>query len=179
VQVISNDLRKGRQGIERAYRQAIQRAKRRVRITNAYFLPTLRLLGALVGAARRGVDVRVIVAGTTDVPAVLLASRSIYGPLLSAGVRIFEYRGRVLHAKTATVDGVFSTVGSSNLDTQSLRQNLEVNAFVRDERFAAALESMFDEDLASSVEITPDVWERRGLLERAASWGAYLFKELL
>src|SRR4029079_752555 len=113
------------------------------------------------------------------VRAVLYASRSIYEVLLKAGARLFEWTGRVLHAKTAVVDGRWATVGSSNLDHQSLRQNLEANAIVRHERFARALEHMFIEDLGSCMEITAERWERRSFLERATSWGAYLLKDWL
>jgi cardiolipin synthase len=172
VLVITSDLRRGRHGIREAYREAIASANKRIFISNAYFLPTLRFLRGLADAARRGVDVRVMVAGTTDVPTVLHASRSIYEILLGAGVRMFEWQGRVLHAKTAVVDGYWSTVGSSNLDHQSLRYNLEANAVVRSARFAAAMEEMFQQDLESCEEILPARWRERGPLARATSWGA-------
>src|SRR5205823_3482566 len=126
-----------------------------------------------------GVDVRIIVAGTTDVTAVLLASRSIYGRLLEAGARMFEWRGRVLHAKTAVVDGAWSTVGSSNLDQQSLRYNLEANAIVRGAGFARGLERMFEEDLASCEEVEMERWKERRPWERALSWGAWLLRDWL
>jgi cardiolipin synthase len=156
VRIVSNDLRHGRTAIRDMYRSAITQAKERIFITNAYFLPTIRLLMNLMRAAKRGVDVRIIVAGTTDVTAVLLASRALYQRLLVAGVRIFEWRGRVLHAKTAVIDHRWSTVGSSNLDYQSLRHNLEVNAIVEDERFAASMERMFEDDLGHCDEIDKD-----------------------
>jgi cardiolipin synthase len=120
-----------------------------------------------------------MVAGTTDVRAVLYASRSIYEILLGAGVRLFEWTGRVLHAKTAVVDGSWATVGSSNLDAQSLRWNLEVNAIVRHPTFARAVERMFEEDLASCEEISADRWQHRPLWMRAASWGAFLLRDWL
>jgi cardiolipin synthase len=179
VHILVSDLRGGRLSIRRAYHAAIRGARSRISITNAYFLPTIRLLRALTAAARRGVEVRVVVPGESDVLAVRLASRSIYGRLLRAGVRIFEFGGRVLHAKTAVVDGRWATVGSSNLDSQSLRRNLEANAIVEDERFAGALERMFEEDLAASVEVTTSAWRQRGLAERAGSWLAYLAKDWL
>ena len=179
VQVAASHLRRGRRTIRQAYGDAIRRAKSHIFITNAYFLPTVRLLQALRTAAKRGVDVRVMVAGTTDVQAVLLASRSIYGILLKAGVRLFEWEGRVLHAKTATVDRQWSTIGSSNLDRQSLRFNLEVNVIVRDSAFAGAMEAMFYQDLGSCREITLDHWEKRSLWERGASRAAYLARDWL
>jgi cardiolipin synthase A/B len=179
VAVISSDLRGGRLGIREAYYEAITTATKRIWITNAYFLPTLRFIRALTDAARRGVDVRIMVAGTTDVKPVLFASRSIYEILLDAGARLFEWNGRVLHAKTAVIDGRWATVGSSNLDVQSLRQNLEANAIVRHEGFSRALEQMFVDDLASCEEITADHCRRRPLLDRAVSWGAYLLRDWL
>lgn len=179
VSVVSSHKRHGRTGIRDAYRDAIRSATERVWITNAYFLPTLPFIRNLIEAARRGVDVRVMVGGTTDVKAVLFASRSIYEILLAAGVRMFEWEGRVLHAKTAVADGRWSTVGSSNLDAQSLRQNLEVNAIIRDEAFAAALTRMFEEDLASCREINHVRWRERPSWIRAASWGAQLLRDWL
>ncbi|WP_050436380.1 phospholipase D-like domain-containing protein [Chondromyces crocatus] len=179
VRIVGTGLPRRRRWVRDEYRHAIDRSTRRLWITNAYFLPPLRMIHAINEAARRGVDVRVMVAGTTDVPAVLFASRGIYGRMLKAGVKLYEWRGRVLHAKTAVIDGRWSTVGSSNLDAQSLRKNLEVNAIVEDERFAAAVERMFLEDLGSCEEITEKQWRKRSLLERAASWTAYLAREWL
>ncbi|MRG95323.1 cardiolipin synthase ClsB [Polyangium spumosum] len=179
VRVITSDVHRGRAGIRDAYRAAIKKATRRIWITNAYFLPSLGFLHALSEAAKRGVDVRIMVPGTTDVPAVLHASRSIYGRLLEAGARLYEWKGRVLHAKTAVIDGYWSTVGSSNLDMQSLRQNLEANALVEDERFGLAMEAMFLSDVPHCEEVTASRWEKRPPWERAASWAAYLFRDWL
>jgi cardiolipin synthase len=179
VQVAASHLRRGRRTVRHAYGEAIRQASSHIFITNAYFLPTVRLLSALRQAASRGVDVRVMVAGTTDVPAVLLAARSIYGLLLHAGVRLFEWEGRVLHAKTATIDGQWSTIGSSNLDRQSLRYNLEVNVIVRDPAFAGAMEAMFYQDLSSCREITLATWQKRSIWQRGASWAAYMARDWL
>jgi len=179
VTVLTSDQHRGRMSIREAYRRAITQARERILLTNAYFLPEIRLLRALIAAARRGVDVRVMVPGTTDVPAVLYASRSIYELLLDGGVRMFEWKGRVLHAKTAVIDGHWSTVGSSNLDLQSLRHNLEVNAMIDDRGFAGALEAMFTEDLGHCEEIVHERWRRRPLWTRAISWGAYLLRDWL
>jgi cardiolipin synthase len=179
VQVVTSDERRRRHSIRMEYLGAIRGARERIFITNPYFLPTIRILHEFGEAAKRGVDVRIMVAGTTDVRAVLYASRSIYGMLLKAGVRMFEWRGRVLHAKTATIDGRWSTVGSSNLDYQSLRQNLEVNAIVKGRELAGALERMFEEDLTHCVEINAERWSRRSMLNRAASWAAYLLRDWL
>lgn len=179
VTVITSDLRRGRLSIREAYQEAIASATKSIYITSAYFLPSLRFIHDLADAARRGVDVRVMIGRTTDVRAVLYASRSIYEVLLAAGVRMFEWEGRVLHAKTAVIDGSWSTVGSSNLDNQSLRYNLEANAIVKSERFAAALEAMFRQDLAHCDEICPVRWQKRPLRTRAVCWGAYLLRDWL
>lgn len=179
VTILTSDHRRGRISIREAYRRAITHAREKILITNAYFLPEIRMLRALVAAARRGVDVRVMIPGTSDVLAVVYASRAIYDFLLGGGVRMFEWKGRVLHAKTAVIDGQWSTVGSSNLDHQSLRMNLEVNALVRDQGFSRALERMFEDDLRHCDEIVPERWMRRPLSARALSWGAYLLRNWL
>jgi cardiolipin synthase A/B len=179
IEVAASHLRRGRKTVRNAYGAAIRDARSHIFITNAYFLPTVRLLQALRHAAQRGVDVRVMVAGTTDVTTVLLAARSIYGLLLTSGVRLFEWEGRVLHAKTATIDGSWSTIGSSNLDKQSLRFNLEVNVIVRDPAFAGAMEAMFFQDMLSCREITAEHWGKRSFWERGASWAAYLARDWL
>jgi cardiolipin synthase len=179
VQIVTSDERRRRHSIRMEYLGAIRGARERILITNPYFLPTIRILHEFGEAAKRGVDVQIMVAGTTDVRAVLYASRSIYEMLLKAGVRMFEWRGRVLHAKTATIDGRWSTVGSSNLDYQSLRQNLEVNAIVKGRELAEALERMFAEDLTHCVEINAERWQRRSALNKAASWAAYLLRDWL
>lgn len=179
VRIAGSEFRRRGRSITKEYRLAFEGARSRILLTSAYFLPPLRLIHALSAAARRGVDVQIMVAGTTDVPAVLFASRTIYGHLLAAGARMFEWRGRVLHAKTAVIDGRWSTIGSSNLDAQSLSQNLEVNAIIEHEGFASAMERMFAEDLEHCEEITADRWNQRAWWERAASWTAYLARDWL
>ena len=179
VRIVGNSLRGRRDAIGRLYKDAINKARRRIRITNAYFVPTVGVFRAIRQAALRGVDVQLIVAGTTDVPAVRLASRAFYEPYLRAGVRIFEWKGRVLHAKTATVDGHWSTVGSANLDVASLRVNLEVNAVVEDEHLAWELERMFEEDLESCEEITLESWHARPFWEKLLSPMVFLLRRWL
>jgi cardiolipin synthase A/B len=179
VHVVTNDMHRGRVNIRKSYREAIRQAKERILITNAYFLPTLGLLRELCDAAKRGVDVRIMVAGTTDVTVVKLATRTIYGRLLRAGIKLYEWHGRVLHAKTAVIDGKWSTVGSSNLDQQSLRLNMEANAIIVDPHFAGAMEALFWEDLPYCEEITAENWHNRPLWERIISWIAYLFRDWL
>jgi cardiolipin synthase len=125
--------------IERQYRIAIRSAKRRIVIANAYFFPGYRLIRDLRRAARRGVDVRLILQGTPDMAIVKVGASALYSHLAKAGVRIFEYCDRPLHGKIAIVDDEWSTIGSSNLDPLSLSLNLEANVVVRDRGFNAQL----------------------------------------
>jgi cardiolipin synthase len=175
VRILANDLRPDRRYIRAAYFDAIAHAEKRVWITNAYFLPPARLRRALRRAARRGVDVRVILGGTTDVPAVLYAGRSLYPAVLRAGVRIHEWEGSVLHAKTAVIDGHWGTVGSSNLDSLSFFINLEVNAVVEDAAFAGFLEEEFERDLGECFEVTLEALRWVPPWERLFSWCLWLF----
>jgi cardiolipin synthase len=148
------------------YLERIRNARHHIWITQAYFVPDEALLDALVQAAKRGVDVRIIVPSVSDVTVILHASRHLYGTLLESGVRIFEYQGAVLHAKTATVDGDWSTVGSSNMDYLSFMRNHEVNAVITGEFFARSMERMFHADLARSREVSLKDWRRRPLTHK-------------
>ena len=125
--------------IERHYRDAIRAARTRVIIANAYFFPGYRLVRELRLAARRGVDVRLVLQGCPDMAIARTAATTLYQHLLKAGVRIFEYRERPLHGKVAVVDEEWATVGSSNLDPLSLALNLEANVFIRDRVFNQGL----------------------------------------
>jgi cardiolipin synthase A/B len=146
---------------------AIGSAETSVHLTNAYFVPDPQLRAALKEAVRRGVDVSIIVPANTDSWLVFHAGRSYYAELLAAGVRIYERRDALLHAKTALVDGVWSTIGSTNLDWRSFLHNREINAVILGQEFGAQMEAMFEKDLASSTLITPEQWERRSLAGRA------------
>jgi cardiolipin synthase A/B len=121
---------------------------------------------ALQNAARRGVDVAIVVPAHSDSDAAREAGRSHYTDLLEAGVKIYERQGVVLHAKTAVVDGLWSTVGSSNLDWRSTTLNNEIDAVILGREFGTKMEAMFRRDLAASKRITLEVWARRGLGER-------------
>jgi len=142
---------------------AIGSAETSVHITNAYFAPDPQLLSALGAAVARGVDVKLILPSQTDSWLVFHAGRAYYDWLLRAGVRIYERRGVILHSKTALIDGVWATVGSTNLDWRSFLHNDEVNAVVLGTDFGGQVQAMFDRDLAASDEITLDKWERRSL----------------
>jgi len=155
---------------------AIGAAETAVHLTNAYFVPDPQLLAALKDAAGRGVDVRLILPGHSDSWLVLHAGRSHYGDLLRGGVKIHERRGALLHAKTALVDGVWSTVGSTNLDWRSFLHNDEVNAVVLGQEFGAQMQAVFAADLAASDQVTLESWEARSLGDRARELAARLWE---
>lgn len=136
---VTRDNHRNHTDIERHYRAAIRGARQRVLIANAYFFPGYRLLRDLRHAARRGVQVDLILQGLPDMPWVRSASELLYGHLLRAGVHVYEYGERPLHAKVAVIDDHWATVGSSNLDPTSLGLNLEANVVVRDAVFAGQL----------------------------------------
>jgi cardiolipin synthase A/B len=149
--------------IYRAYLEAIKMAERRVWITQAYFVPDKEFLDQLKDAALRGVDVRILVPGISDSNVVLYASRSHYGDLLSHGVRVYENHSSVLHAKTAVIDGIWSTVGSSNLDFRSFLHNDEVNAIVLGKDFGKQMERQFELDISGSQVLSIEDWQDRPL----------------
>lgn len=180
LRVVGNDFALDRKGIRRAYEEAFARAQERISLTHAYFLPPAKMLKALVRAAQRGVKVAVILAATTDVKLVLYAARGLYPRLIKAGIEVYEWKaGRVLHAKTAEVDGRWGTIGSSNLDPLSLRQNLEVNAIITEPLLCEALERLFLEDLESCQRVTLAEVKAYGLLQRLASWVAFRVRHWL
>ena len=144
VQFVTRDNRHHTTDIERHYRAAIRTARQRVVIANAYFFPGYRLIKAMRHAARRGVDVRLILQGEPDMPIVKTAASLLYHHLLHAGVHIYEYCERPLHGKVAVMDDRWSTVGSSNLDPLSLSLNLEANVIVRDQAFNQTLSERLD-----------------------------------
>ena len=153
---------------------AISHAEREVHLTIAYFAPDPQLLKALTDAAARGVEVRLVLPSHSDSWATFHLGRSHYRKLLRGGVGIYERRGAVMHAKTACIDGVWSTIGSTNLDWRSFLHNDEINAVVLGRGFAAQMEAMFAADLAQSDTITLDAWSDRGLVNRVKEWTARL-----
>jgi len=155
---------------------AIDAARRSVHLTMAYFAPTPEMIDALADAARRGVDVQLVLPSRSDFRPVLYAGRSHYGRLLEAGVQIHELQDAVLHAKTAVIDGVVSTVGSSNLDWRSLVLNEEVDAVVVGAAFGGEMEALFERDLAASQPVTLADWQSRPLWRRATEGLARLFE---
>ena len=157
------------------YVSAITFAENSIHLTNSYFIPDDQTEKALTDAAGRGVDVKVILPGVTDSKVALYAQRYHYARLLKAGVKIYEHSNSLLHAKTAVLDGVWSTVGSTNMDYLSLMSNDEVNAVILSKEFALQMEAMFARDLADSKPILRKEWEKRPLLPRMGEWFVNLF----
>jgi cardiolipin synthase len=146
-------------------------AQESIDITMAYFVPDDALEQALRDAATRGVRVRLILPSYSDFQGVFYAGRAHYDELLESGVKIFELESAFLHSKSIVVDGVWSSIGSTNFDWRSFVHNYEISVCVIDEAFARRMDEMFAADLAESKEITPEAWKKRGFTER--------FKELL
>lgn len=149
--------------IRSMYIEAITRASRNVWMTHAYFCPDQDFVDAIKDAAGRGVDVRLLVPLKSNHIVADWISRGYFSQLLSAGVRIFRYRDAMVHAKTSTIDGTWSTVGTANVDRLSLQGNYEINVEVIDEDFAATLEEIYHTDESNSLELTQGEWEARDL----------------
>jgi cardiolipin synthase len=152
-----------------AFQLLMEGADAAVHISTPYFLPDRALRRALVAMARRGVQVSIIVPGpVTDQRWVRLASRRVWGRLLEAGVRMYEYRGAMMHAKVLVVDGVWAVIGTTNIDNRSFEHNDEINLAMRDAEVAGRLLEDYRSDLADSHEVTLDAWRCRPLWEKAA-----------
>ncbi len=160
----------GQYEIYKAMLLAIQEAKKSIHITCAYFVPDDQTLQALIDAAKRGVEVRLVLPSVSDSGLVFHAGRATYEPLLAAGVKIHELKLSVLHAKTMVVDGVWSTVGSANMDRRSFMHNSEVNVIVLGDAFGNQMENAFREDLRNSTEMTLQGWRDRPLTLRMKEW---------
>ncbi len=152
------------------YLSAFTHAEYSIHLTSAYFVPDKQAIKALTDAAKRGVDVKIILPGFSDVGVVFYAGRSYYTKLLKSGVKLYERREAVLHAKTAVVDDVWSTVGSTNMDLWSFMKNDEVNAVILGQNFASKMEEMFTEDLKASDSIQLEQWEKRSIGEHLREW---------
>jgi cardiolipin synthase len=161
------------------YLEAINRASRNIWMTQAYFLPDQDFVDALAAAAHRGVDVRLLVPLKSNHIVADWISRGYYAQLLRAGVRILRYRGAMVHAKTATVDSTWSTVGTANIDRLSLSGNYEVNVETIDQAFAGSLEEIFRLDETNCLELTLSEWEARDLHRRFTEWMLTPFRPLL
>lgn len=161
--------------IYKTYVSALANADKTVHLTTAYFVPDKQIVQAMLDAARRGVDVSIVFPSFTDVGMILYAGRAYYDQLLAAGIKVYERKDAMLHAKTAVIDGVWSTIGSTNLDMRSFLHNDEINAVVLDTAFADRMEALFQRDLSESSEITQQQWRERGIAERFKEWAVHLF----
>ncbi len=161
------------------YVSAITFAERSIHLTSAYFDPDDQTVKALIDAARRGVDVKIVVPGISDLPLALYAGQYYYSDLLKAGVKLYQRRYAMLHAKTAVIDDVWSTIGSTNMDFWSFARNDEVNAIILCRSFAAQMENLFARDIADSDQIHKKQWETRPLFPRVREFVAHLLRGLL
>lgn len=150
-----------RSSIRSSYLEAIAQARSHIYLTQAYFIPDYELFRALLSAAWRGVDVRLLLPAASNHMIADWLARAYYTRCLQAGIRVLLYQPTVLHAKTATIDGRWSTIGTANLDCQSLRNNFEVNVVVRDEALAQQMEAIFTEDTIHCQEMTLAQWQHR------------------
>ncbi len=176
--VMRDNLRQ-RRAIERSYIDAIRKARTRVDLVSPYFYPGRAFMRVLVAAAKRGVEVRLLLQGKVDYRIAALAARALYDVLLTSGVRVFEYTPAFLHAKVGLIDDEWATIGSSNIDPLSLLLNLEANVVIRDPVFTDALAAQFDAALAVSKEVDPSQARLRslqGVLRRGfVAWVAHIY----
>ncbi len=179
VMILCSKSRKNVRPIRESYLSAIKYARHSIYITNAYFIPDPKVYRALFRAAQRGVDVRILLPNESDIQIVKFASRYLYKRYLKHGIKVYEYNRSVLHAKTAVIDGIWSTVGSSNIDRRSFKKNLEINAVILDQNFGEEMEAVFLDDLKSSVEITLEKWEKRHIWYYIVEWLCYRFRNYL
>ncbi len=161
------------------YVAAFVNAQRTIHLTTPYFAPGRQALSAIIDAAGRGVDVKIVVPEVSDSSLALYAGHYQYSNLLKVGVKLYERQHAMIHAKTSVVDGVWSTVGSTNMDLWSFLHNNEVNAVIIGGDFASEMEALFERDLEQSKEVVIEEWRSRPLLPRLREWFAHLFRRYL
>ena len=170
---------KGRRRMRNLLRYSIDRAQTSILLTTAYFIPSRRLIERLERAVRRGVKVKLLVPGRSDVPAASYAGKAFFSRLLKAGIEIHTYLGDMLHAKTYLFDGCWSVIGSTNLDYQSLRYNDEGNIGILDLSFASQMTGVFEEDLRNSSKMDEEAWRKRPFWEKIKEHFFTLFRKRL
>ena len=170
---------KGRRQMRKLLYYSIDTANKSIHLTTAYFTPSGRMVASLEEAVKRGAEVNLLLPGESDVPAAYYAGRAFFTRLLRAGVRIFSYQGKVLHAKSYIFDGLWNIVGSANLDFQSLRWNDEGNVGILDAGFGNTMLDVFREDVRHSQEIKRDEWMKRPLWEKIKERFFALFRRRL
>lgn len=166
IQVHRNTPRWQMYPIRNMYLEAIDRAADHILLTQAYLIPDDDFVAALFAAVQRGVDVRIIVPQRSNHAVADWLSRGYYEDLLSHGVRLFRYQGAMVHAKTGTIDGVWSTIGTANLDRLSLAGNYEINIEITGEEVADRMERIYQMDLGNCVELTHQTWQRRSIVAK-------------
>jgi len=171
--------RKGRKRMRDLLRYSIDQAQTRILLTTAYFIPSRRLIEKLETAVRRGVKVRLLVPGKSDIPAASYAGRAFFPRLLKSGIEIYTYLGEMLHAKTYLFDECWSIIGSTNLDYQSFVYNDEGNVGILDLPFASKMTRIFEEDLKNSVKIDEETWRKRPFSEKMKEHFFALFRKRL
>lgn len=173
VQVLASNTRRNIKTIQEALTEALNHATDFCHLVTPYFLPLGSLRSAILNAARRGVDVKIMTCGMSDVPVARRGGQYVYEIFLRSGIRIFELFSSTLHAKTVTVDGVFASVGSFNLDHWSDKRNLEVTVCIFNKDIAQQLETQFEKYLPQAKEITLDQWKKRPWYLRLFQWICY------
>lgn len=168
--IVSNIFRNCRHRFRCLYRDRIEGASSRVFLTTPYFVPDRRTLRSLLAAARRRIDVRLLVPARSDVPIVRWAARAMYAAMLQRGVRVYEYGPRFMHAKCAVIDGDWSLVGSSNIDYRSFGVNYEICLVAHDRSLTSQLTEQFFQDLGEAAEVAPEAWSRRRWPNRLFEW---------
>jgi cardiolipin synthase len=170
---------KGRKRMRNLLGYSIDQAQTSILLTTAYFIPSRMLIERFDTAVRRGVKVRLLVPGKSDIPVASYAGRAFFSKLLKAGIEIYTYLGEMLHAKTYLFDQCWSVIGSTNLDYQSLRYNDEGNIGILDVFFTSKMKEIFEEDLKNSVRIDEETWRKRPLLEKIKEHFFALFRKRL
>jgi cardiolipin synthase len=179
AQVVRSSPAAGSFAMYTTFLLAVSAARRSIMITNPYFVLDAKMQRAMVDAAARGVRIQVLVPGAIDHNIVRQASRRQYGDLLKAGIQIYEYAPALLHSKTMVIDGVWATIGSTNLDNRSFALNDELNLIVYNRGVAQELERIFAADLAVSRPVTYASWKKRGLTAKILEVLALPLRDLL
>jgi cardiolipin synthase len=170
---------KGRSRMRNLFRYSLDHSRKSVFLTTAYFTPSRRMIASLEKAVKRGVDVRLLVPGKSDIPAASYAGRAFFSRLLKAGVKIYTYLGEMLHAKAYLFDEHWSIIGSTNLDYQSLMYNDEGNVGILDYGFASRMSEIFEEDIKNAIRIELETWRQRPLLDKMKEHVSALFRKRL
>jgi cardiolipin synthase len=179
VRLLDNTRRRQRATVRRAFLHVIRTARQSVWIENAYFLPDRGLRRSLMRAVRRGVDVQVIVPGRSDVRLIEWASLYVLRQLAKQGVKIRRWRGVMMHAKTAVIDGLWSTIGSYNFDAMSRFNNLEVTVEILDPEVGTTLQHSFERDLTNTDLFTDDAWKKLPWYTKALAWVCFRLRRFL